>query len=192
MRELRTRCCLLILSLALSLSVAAQETSGEQAAARETPITLTLNKVIGLPGQEVSLPVLFARKIGAPDLDELRMRVSYSGAVIQFLRAEDAYLSRRVNLKIGGAEEKGDGDLRTLEVTFTLPDAESKEFPSGQIAALFFTVATNAPDQVVHLNPQAWIDGAEITPDSPTAQIQPGEVRISQTPVFLSCFFFSH
>ena len=194
MQVLRTESCWLVILLVLLLSVPAmaQEGSEEEAPARETPLTLTLNKVIGLPGQEVNLPVLFARKSGAPELAALRIRMSYPGSVIQFKRVEDAYLSRRVNMQIAGEEGNGDGDLRTLDITFTLPDPQGKEFPSGQIGAIYFTVAANAPDQVVHLNPQAWIDGAEISADSPTARIEPGEVRISQTPVYLSCFFFSH
>ena len=55
-----------------------------------------------------------------------------------------------------------------------------------------FNVAADAADQTVPINPQAWIDEKQVMPDSPLAQIEPGHVRISQTPVFLSCFFFTH
>jgi hypothetical protein len=194
MQTLRSELYLLIFILAglSALPATAQDTAEDKAPARETPITLTLNKVIGLPGQEVNLPVLLARKSGAPNVVSLRIRVNYPGSVIQFNRVEDAYLSRRVNLQIEGREENADRNLRSLEINFSLPDPQNKEFPSGQIASIYFTVAADAPDQIVHLNPEAWIDGTAIFADHPTAQIVPGEVRVSQTPVFLSCFFFSH
>ncbi|HEY7679387.1 MAG TPA: hypothetical protein VIC04_02640 [Terriglobia bacterium] len=160
--------------------------------ARDTTFTLTLNKVIGQPGKEASLPVLFARKPGAPNVTKLRVRVVYPGSVLKFNRAEDAYLSRRVKLQVQGKEDKGTGAESVLELSFDLPDPQGSNFPSGQIATVFFDVAAGAADQIVPLKPQAWIDGAEILPDSPAAQIEPGEVRVSQNPVFVGCFFFTH
>jgi hypothetical protein len=192
MRSLQLELLLLaLLILCSSPCLTAQGTDEDAPLARETPFALTINKVVGLPEQEVNIPILFARKSGAPNLAELRFRVSYPGSVITFNRAEDAYLSRRVNLRVEGKEASADGDRRSLEVTFTLPDA-AKEFPSGQIGSIYFNVAAGAPDQVIPLKPNAWIDGNQILPDSPDAQIVPGEVRVSQTPVYLSCFFFSH
>ena len=194
MRLVRPKlCALLVVLMTIPLLAAAQEAAEEGATpARETPMTLTINKVIGLPGEEVNVPVLFARRPGAANVTELRVRLSYPGTVIQFVRTDDAYLSRRVNLQIVGKEESGSGDERSLELTFTLPDPQSKEFPSGQIGSIYFKVAAGVPDQVVHLNPQTWIDGEAIATDNPTVSIEPGEVRVSQTPVFLSCFVFSH
>jgi hypothetical protein len=121
---------------------------------------------------------------------KLRVRVSYPSAVLQFKRAEDAYLSRRVHLQVQGKEEKS-GTQSVLELHFELPDPQAS-FPSGQIAAAHFDIAADAPEQVVHLNPQAWIDGAEILPDSAAAQMEAGEIRISQNPVYVGCFFFTH
>jgi hypothetical protein len=181
---------LVLLTLCPSLPLAAQGTDEDAPLARDTPLVLTINKVVGLPEQEVSIPILFARKSGALNLAELRIRVSYPGSVITFSRVEDAYLSRRVDMRVEGKETSA-GDTRSLELTFALPDP-GKEFPSGQIGSIYFNVAAGAPDQVVPLAPDAWLDGAEILPDSTDAQIVPGEVRVSQTPVFVSCFFFSH
>lgn len=163
----------------------------EAAPARDTAITLTLNKVVGQPGKEASVPVLFGRKAGAPNVSKLRVRVSYPGTVLQFDRVEDAYLSRRAKLQIEGKQEQGAGEDSVLELNFELPDAQTN-FPSGQIATVYFDIPEGTPDQVAPLNPQAWIDGVEILPDSPTAQIEPGQVRISRNPVFVGCFFFSH
>ena len=189
----RGQSCWLVLALSLfcALPILAQdESAGSQQPARDTPFTLALNKIVGLPGQEAALPVLFARKSGAPNLSVLRLRLAYPAAV-QFSKIEDAYLSRRAGLKVE-AKEQTSGDNRTLDVTFTLPDSQGKEFPSGQIATIHFTIADGTPDQVILLNPQTWIDGGEVLPESPSAQVEAGEIRVSQTPVFVSCFFFTH
>jgi hypothetical protein len=189
-RTLLNLCFYWIVALPYSFPASAQDSSAEPEPARETPYTLTLNKIVGLPGQEASLPVLFGRKSEAPNLSKLRFRVKYPAAV-QFSKIADAYLSRRVGLQVEAKEENSGGNDRTLEVNLTLPDS-SKEFPSGQIATIFFTIAAETPDQVIRLNPQTWIDGGEVRPDSPSTQIEAGEIRVSQTPVFVGCFFFTH
>ena len=195
MKKLSEYFSLSVVAFLVCAPVAAQEQhppgQEEAAPSRETALTLTLNKVIGQPGKEASLPVLFGRRQGAPNMAKLRVRMSYPGSVLKFNRAEDAYLSRRAKLQIQAKEEKGAGAESVLELNFELPDPQAN-FPSGQIATVLFDIAAGAPDQVVPLKPQAWIDGAEILPDSPTAQIEPGEVRVSENPVFMGCFFFSH
>jgi hypothetical protein len=180
---------LLLLAVCGAPQLVAQEPSESTAPARVTPFTLTLNKIVGLPGQEASLPVLFSRQADAPNLGKLRFTVKYPAAV-QYSKIEDAYLSRRVGMQVE-AKEQNSGSDRTLDVTFSLPDS-GKEFPSGQIATIYFKVAEGTPDQTIPLNPQAWIDGSEILPESASAQIEAGEIRVSQTPVFVICFFFTH
>ncbi len=169
-----------------------QDPAEDQAPARDTEFTLTLSHVIGQPGKDAGLSILFGRKPGAPNVAKLRVRMTYPSAVLKFNRAEDAYLSRRVNLQIQGREEKGSGADSVLELNFDLPDPQGTNFPRGQLAMIYFDIAADAPDQVVPLNPQGWIDGAEILPDSPMAQIEPGAVRVAETPVFVGCFFFTH
>ncbi len=171
---------------------AQQEGEEEQRPARDTEFTITFGEGIGQPGADVSMPVMFARKPGAPNVAKLRARVSYPGNILKFDRVEDAYLSQRVNLQVQGREETGSGGESVLELNFDLPDPEGTNFPSGQIASVHFKIAADAADQIVPMNPQAWIDEEPVMPDSPLAQIEPGHVRISEIPVFLSCFFFTH
>jgi hypothetical protein len=178
------------LAVLLSAPALAQEDAEEAQPTRDTPFVLTLGKVIGLPGQVASLPVLFSRKSGAPNVAALRFRFSYPGSAIQFSKIEDAYLSRRVGMQVEAKEESTAGD-RVLEVSIKLPDPK-KEFPSGQIATIFFNVLAGVGDQTIPLNPPTWIDDNEVKPDSSSASIEPGEIRISQTPVYVSCFFFTH
>ena len=184
-----------LLAFFLCQPILAQERhagEGEAAPARDTEFTISFNKVNGQPGTDVSMAILFARKPGAPNVAKLRARVSYSNAVLKFNRIEDAYLSRRAKLRVQAKEETGAGAENVLEMNFEMPDPEGADFPSGQIATVYFNVAADAADQIVPMNPLAWIDEKQVMPDSPLAQIEPGHVRISQTPVFLSCFFFTH
>lgn len=164
---------------------------GQEAAPRDADFTFTISKVIGQPGTEVSLPVLFGRKPGAANVATLRARVRYPAAALKFKRIEDAYLSRRVKLEVA-ARESGDGGESTLEMDFRLPEPQSSEFPSGHIATLYFDIAAGAADQVIHFNPETWIDGTPVASDSPLALIEPGEVRVAKEPVLVGCFFFSH
>jgi len=186
---------LCLLALVVSQPMLAQETApGEtdRVAARDTDFTFSLAKTIGQPGAEVSVAVLFARKTRAPNLSRIRVRVRYPSAVLKFDRVEDAYLSRRVNMRVQGKEDAGNASESVLELNLELPEAQTASYPSGQIASVYFKIAADAVDQIVPMIPQAWIDDSEVTPESSVAQIEPGQVQVSKDPVFVSCFFFAH
>ena len=74
-----------------------------------------------------------------------------------------------------------------------MPDAEPRaQFPSGQLATLFFNIAEGAPEEIVRIPAEAWIDGQPVLPDSPAAKVEPGIVSVTIEPVYLTCFFFTH
>lgn len=176
------------------LSARAQEAAGmpEDKPARETDYTLSFSKAFVQPGNEVSLMVLFAQKSGVPGIRKLRARFPYPNKVLTFDRMEDAYLSRRAKLQMKAVPGVGSKpDEGTLEIDFALP-ANGAAFPSGQLATLIFKAANPAPDQVIRINPEAWIDDQPILPDSPQAQVEYGLVKITQEPVIVGCFFFTH
>ena len=156
--------------------------------AKDTDFTISLPKVNGQPGTEVSLPVLFSRKTDAPNVTALRVRLRYTGGILKYVRTEDAYLSRRAQMKVQAKELSGS----EIEMNVELPDPQHTGFPSGQIATIFFKIADGAPDGVIPVPTEAWIDGKQVMPGSATAKVEPGEVSVSQTPVFVSCFFFTH
>jgi len=190
----RIRCFVVLILAAvtcLSFPADAQE-AAEEVPARDTDFTFTLSKVIGQPGNEVSMPVLFGRKPGAANVATLRARVKYPQGALKYKRVEDAYLSRRVKLEVQAKESKSSGTESMLEMEFRLPDPQGSEFPSGHIATLSFDIAAGAADQVIHFNPDTWIDGVPVMPDSPQTLIEPGEVRVSVNPVMVGCFFFTH
>ena len=182
---------LLVLLLCGTAPSWAQE-SAEQAPERDTDFTFTLSKVIGQPGNEVSMPVLFGRKPGAANVATLRARVSYPAAVLKYSRIEDAYLSRRVKLSVAAKESAAGEHQNQLEMEFRLPDPGSAEFPSGHIATIYFDIAPEAADQTIPFDPQTWVDEKRVPPDSSQTLIEIGEIRVSKAPVLVGCFFFTH
>jgi hypothetical protein len=106
------------------------------------------------------MPVLFARRSGAPNVTRLRARLRYTSGILTFLRIEDAYLSRK--------EAQGDSAQGVLEIDFELPNPGSTRFPSGQTASIFFKIAEGAPIGIISVPVDAWIDGKEVKrfPDS--------------------------
>lgn len=165
----------------------------EDKPARETDYTLTLSKVFVQPGNEASVMVLFSQKPGTAAVRKLRAKLPFPSKVMSFERMEDAYLSRRAKLVMKA--EPGPGakaDESSLDIQFELPAGGDAAFPSGQLATLTFKVTSPAEDQVIRLNPEAWIDDKPILPDSAQAQVEYGLVKITQVPVIVGCFFFTH
>jgi len=164
---------------------------------RETDLTVSISKVNGQPGKEVNVPVMFSRKEGAANLAKLRVRLQYPGKALTFVRMEDAYMSRRVKMALQSKEEPNPQGQSVLELNFNLPDIGSDgqprpEFPSGQLATLFFNIAESAPEEIVRIPAEAWIDGQPVLPESPAAKVEPGLVSVTVEPVYLTCFFFTH
>jgi hypothetical protein len=161
--------------------------------ARETDYTLSFSKAFVQPGNEVSVMVLFAQKSGIPSIKKLRAKFPFPSNVLTFDHMEDAYLSRRAKLAMKADLVKGStANESILDLNFEVPSDSDAAFPSGQIATLIFKVANPAEDQVIRINPEAWIDDKPIQPDSPQAQVEYGLVKITQVPVIVGCFFFTH
>jgi hypothetical protein len=185
----------LALCVAPGPSVRAQEPGGppEDRPTRETDYTLTLSKAFVQPGSEATVMVLFAQKPGVAGVKKVRARLSYPAKVLTYERMEDAYLSRRAKLQMKA--EHGTAakpEEAALDLHFELPAGSDAAFPSGQLATLVFKASNPAPDQVIRLNPEAWIDDQPVLADSPQAQVEYGLVKITQVPVIVGCFFFTH
>ena len=146
-------CALVVLGALPLLAQAPQENAGSEPAParagrpeapppRETDLTFSISKVNGQPGKEVNVPVMFSRKEGAANLAKLRVRLQYPGNRLTFVRMEDAYMSRRVKMVQQSKEAPNSQGQSSLELNFDLPETEPRpEYPSGQIATLFFNIA---------------------------------------------------
>lgn len=152
---------------------------------------LAVGESAGAPGKEVSLPVFFTRRPGTPNVKEVRLRLTYPNAAVKYSKVEDAYLAKRAGLQIED-QYKTAADQDVLEVVFTLPNPEEKEFPSGQVAYLHFTIAEDAKDGPVHLQSELWMDGKPVAPSDTLAQVKPGKILVSASPILVGCFFFTH
>ncbi len=157
----------------------------------DSEFALTFSRSAGAPGAEVALPVYFTRRPGAPNVGEITVRLTYPNSVLTYDKVEDAYLSRRAGIAIH-TEAKTSGEQSVLEITFTLPDPAEKNFPSGQIAYLHFTIASDAADETVTLKTELSIDQKAVTASNSLARVEEGKILISATPIFVGCFFFTH
>lgn len=104
--------------------------------------------------------------------------------MLKFVRLEGAYLSRRVQMKLEGAETEGAKGQSVLEGSFELPAPQGTDFPSGQLGTIFFKIADDAPEGAVPVPADAWIDGKAVAPDSQTTKVEPGKVNISKNSGF--------
>jgi hypothetical protein len=194
MRAVRSSTLLLLL-LSCAPLLRAQEGAppADAKPARETDYTLSFSKAFVQPGNEASVMVLFAQKPGTAAVRKLRATFPFPEKVLSFERMEDAYLSRRAKLRMNAATAAGGkpGE-KSLEMVFELPADSQAEFPSGQIATIIFKVSNPAEDQVIRIDPKAWIDERPILPESPNAQVEYGLVKVTQVPVIVGCFFFTH
>ena len=170
----------------------AQETSPTAEEAEDnSAFALTFSRAAGAPGSEVALPVYFTRRPEAPNVGKITLRMSYPKSIVTYDKVEDAYLSRRAGVEIQ-AKENNSGEQGVLEITFTLPDTTGKNFPSGQIAYLHFTISSEAADQTVHMKPEVWIDEQAVTASNSLARVEEGTILISASPILVGCFFFTH
>ncbi len=198
MRSRNLRWLLVLLALATAGLAPEQSPAQETSTASDADETednsefaLTFSRAAGAPGEEVALPVYFTRRPGAPNVEKLTLRLSYPQSVVIYNKAEDAYLSRRAGVAIH-AEAKTSGEQSVLEISFTLPNPAEKDFPSGQIAYLHFTISSEADDQTVHLKPELWIDEQAVTASNSLARVEDGTILISASPIIVGCFFFTH
>ena len=142
-------------------------------------------------GQPVAVSVFFTRRAGVPNIQTLRLRLAFPTARLSFDRSEAAYLARRAGVELETLQG-GSGDEGTLDLTFTLSPDSEREFPDGQIAYVHFTVTEEAQNGGFSLQPELWIDDQPVVGSDLSARVADSRVIISDTPVLVGCFFFTH
>ena len=157
----------------------------------ERDYALTFGRTVGMPGQAVAVSVFFTRRAGVPNVRTLRLRLTFPTARLSFDRSEAAYLARRAAIEIRTLQG-GSGDEGTLDLTFTLPPNSDREFPNGQIAYVHFTVSEEAPKGGFSLRPELWIEEKPAAGSDLSVRVADSRVIISDTPVLVGCFFFTH
>ncbi len=157
----------------------------------ERDYSLTFGRTVGMPGQPVAVSVFFTRRTGVPNIQTLQLRLTFPTARLSFDRSEAAYLARRAGVELETLQG-GSGDEGTLELTFTLPPDSEREFPNGQIAYVHFTVTEEAQRGGFSLQPELWIEDQPAIGSDLSARVADSRVIISDTPVLVGCFFFTH
>ena len=163
----------------------------EEAPQEERDYSLTFGRTVGMPGQPVAVSVFFTRRSGVPNIRKLRLRLTFPTPTLSYDKAEAAYLARRAGVELQTVQG-GSGNEGTLDLTFTLPASSDREFPNGQIAYVHFTVSSEAQKGGFSLRPELWIEDKPATGSDLSARVADARVIISDTPILVGCFFFTH
>lgn len=137
------------------------------------------------------MSVFFTRRAGVPNIRKLRLRLTFPTARLSYDKSEAAYLARRAGVELE-AVQGGSGNEGTLDLTFTLPASSDRQFPNGQIAYVHFTVASEAQKGGFSLRPELWIEDKPATGSDLSARVADARVIVSDTPILVGCFFFTH
>jgi hypothetical protein len=157
----------------------------------ERDYSLTFGRTVAMPGQPAAVSVFFTRRAGIPNVGNLKLRLTFPTARLSFDRSEAAYLARRAGVELQTIQG-GSGDEGTLDLTFTLSAESDREFPNGQIAYVHFTVAEQALKGGFSLRPELWIENKPAVGSDLSVRIADARVIISDTPILVGCFFFTH
>jgi hypothetical protein len=157
----------------------------------EKDYSLTFGRTVAMPGQAAAVSVFFTRRASVPNIHKLRLRLTFPTAKLSFDRTETAYLARRAGVEIQTVQG-GSGADGTLDLTFTLPPTSDREFPNGQIAYVHFTATPEAQKGGFSLRPELWIEDKPAVGSDLSARVADSRVIISDTPILVGCFFFTH
>ena len=182
----------LFLSAGLGTRAHAQESRpGETEKQDDSDYAVTFGRAVGMPGQAVAVSVFFTRRSGVSNIRKLRLRLSFPTASLSYDKSEAAYLARRAGIELRPVQG-GSGNNGTLELTFTLPESSNREFPSGQIAYVHFTVSSEAKGGAISLRPEVWIEEKPVPSPEFRARLEDAKVIVSTSPILVGCFFFTH
>ena len=157
----------------------------------ESDYAVTFGRAVGMPGQAVAVSIFFTRRSGVPNIRKLRVRLSFPTAGLSYDKSEAAYLARRTGVELR-VIQGGSGNNGTLDLTFTLPESSNREFPSGQIAYVHFTVSAEAKGGAISLRPEVWIEEKSVPSPEFRARLDDAKVIVSTSPILVGCFFFTH
>jgi hypothetical protein len=157
----------------------------------ERDYSLTFGRTVGLLGQPVAVSVFFTRRAGVPNVRKLRLRLTFPTARLSYDKSEVAYLARRAGVELQTVQG-GSGNEGTLDLTFVLPASSTREFPNGQIAYVHFTVPAEAQKGGFSLRPELWIEDKPAVGSDLSARVADARVIVSDTPILVGCFFFTH
>jgi len=189
--------CLLALLLgAWSASLAHSQapqppTQHEGETQEERDYSLTFGRTVAMPNQAAAVSVFFTRRTGVPNIRKLRLRLTFPTARLSYDKSEAAYLARRAGVELQTVQG-GSGNEGTLDLTFMLPASPDRQFPNGQIAYVHFTVPAEAQKGGFSLRPELWIEDKPAVGADLSARVADARVIVSDTPILVGCFFFTH
>jgi hypothetical protein len=155
---------------------------------------VTVNPVIGLPGDEVSLPIYLETAPGA-EVGSISLEIRFPNSLASFLSAEESFLTTTRGGRLAVEAKNGDeGEAQSVVrlLIETTPGESPGGLPDGQLGFVAFRISTETPMSTkIHLEVAARVmdlgDPAEAV--EPVV-VHPGEITVGN--LLFACFFYMH
>ena len=160
----------------------------------QEPTHVTLNPVIGLPGDEVSLPIYLETAPGA-EVGSISLEIRFPHGLASFLSAQESFLTTtsggRLAVEVEDGDEGEDQSVVRLLIEMT-PGESPGALPDGQLGFVAFRISTEAPmSSKIHLEVAARV----MDLGDPAEAVEPvvahaGEITVGN--LLFACFFYMH
>lgn len=186
---MKTRLPLVILFLVL-LAIVPFITEGSAQEATH----VTLGPVIGLPGNEVSLPIYLETAPGV-EVGSIVLEIIFPHALLSFLNARESFLTTTAGGRLAVEVETRDKGKDHSVVRLVIETAQGKSrtpLPDGQLGFVTFQISTEAPMSTkIRLEVAARVMalGDPAGPVEPVV-VHDGEISVGN--LLFACFFYMH
>ena len=154
---------------------------------------VTVSPVIGLPGDEASLPIYLETAHGV-EVGSIALEITFPHNLLSFLNAQESFLATtaggRVTAQVGNRDE---GDESVVRLVIETTQGESRTaLPDGQLGFVTFQISTEA-----HMSTKIPLQIAVQVMDTgdPAQPVEPviahdGEITVGN--LLFACFFYMH
>ena len=160
----------------------------------QEPTHVTVSPIIGLPGDEVSLPIYLET---APEVEvgSIALEIIFPHDLLSFLNAHESFLTTtaggQLTVEVGNPDEEEDESVIRLVIAAAKGELRTA-LPDGQLGFVAFQISTEA-----HLGTkiplpfvaQVMDTGDPAQPVEPVVA-HPGEITVGN--LLFACFFYMH
>lgn len=164
--------------------------NGESLAQESTHVTVS--PVIGLPGDEVSLPIYLETAPGV-EVGSITLEIIFPHNLLSFLNAHESFLTTtaggRLTVKV---ENRDEGEDQSVVRWVIEAQGESRRpLPDGQLGFVAFQISNETPMSTkIHLETTARVMDMGNPAHSVDPVVHDGEITVGD--LLFACFFYMH
>ena len=184
----------LLLSLLLFLPVGLFTDEGLAQATSPESTHVTVSPVIGLPGDEVSLPIYLETAPGV-EVGSIDVEITFPHNKLTFLNARQSFLATAAGGRLTGeVESRDDGKAQSMVrwLIETAPGESRRALPDGQLGFVAFEISNETPMSTkIHLETTVRVMDLE-DPAGPVEPVVTHDGEITVGNLLFACFFYMH